>query len=135
MHICIVCFVGASFASVCSGDRSRGRKEAGDAAREGHDKGRGIVDDASDRASSMADGIRDKVLWLGHFTETPIAAILTGMQLGKGACRHSAADHIMQHSAADHIMQHCFIVCLVFGGHGLSTFQRSAAFVSSSCTS
>ena len=60
---CAACFAQASFASVCSGDLSRGRKEVGDAARQGHDKGRGIVDDASDRASSIAHDIRHKVLW------------------------------------------------------------------------
>ncbi len=66
---------------MCSGDRSRERKEVGDAAREGHEKGRGIVDDASDRASTIAHGIRDKVLWHHHFTSASVAAILKGIQM------------------------------------------------------
>jgi len=74
LRCCAVCFAQASVASVCSGDRSRGRKEAGDAAKEGHEKGRNIVDDASDQASSIAHDIRDKVLWLDHFTGTSVAA-------------------------------------------------------------
>ena len=79
---CTACFAQASFASVCSGDRSRGRKEVGDAARQGHDKGRGIVDDASDRASSIAHDIRHKVLWRDRFTSASFAAILKGIQIG-----------------------------------------------------
>ncbi len=83
LRTCAACFVGATFASVCSGDRSRERKEAGDAAREGHDKGRSIVDDASDRASSITDGVRDKVLWHDHLTSACSAAIFKGIPLGR----------------------------------------------------
>ena len=68
---------------MCSGDRSRGRNEVSDAAREGHDKGRGIVDDASDQVSSIAHGIRDKVPWHDHLTSASVAAIFKGMQLGR----------------------------------------------------
>jgi len=77
LRTCAACFARAIFASVCSGDHSRGRKEAGDAAREVRDKSRGIVDDASDRASTVAHDIRDKVLWLDHFSGTPVAAIFS----------------------------------------------------------
>ncbi len=80
LHICMVRFVGASFASVCSGGHSGGRKEAGDAAR-AHDKGRGVVDDASDRVSTIAHDVRDKVLWLDHLTTASIAAIFKCTQL------------------------------------------------------
>ena len=65
---------------MCSGDRSEGRNEVSDAAREGHDKGRGIVDDAADQVSSIAHGIRDKVLWHDHLTS---ASVFKGMQLGR----------------------------------------------------
>lgn len=67
---------------MCSGDRSRGRKEVGDAARQGHDKGGGIVDDASDRASSIAHDIRHKVLWRDLCTNASVAAILKRIQIG-----------------------------------------------------
>ena len=82
LRTCAACFVGASFVSVCSGDCSGGRKEVGDAAREGRDKGKGIVDGASDRASSIAHGIRDTVPRPDP-SSASVAVILTGIQLGR----------------------------------------------------
>ncbi len=47
--------------SLCTGDRSRGRREVGDEARRAQDKGKGLVDEASDKASGIVHDIRDKV--------------------------------------------------------------------------
>lgn len=102
LRICVACFVQASFASVCPGGHSRGRKEVDGAAREAHDKGRGIVDDASDRASSLAHDIRDKVLWHDHLASASGVAIFKGIQLERS-----------RHSAADVIMRHFYVVCPV----------------------